>query len=104
MAVSGDSVLVRSVIATNITRVWQKNGFLGPKNVTEVGFYTVGRLEKKGRVGVRAALQVGLEDVKKLEGNFGFDVVSEGGAEGERVFRYEEDEAGVHHRACVLLG
>ncbi|GLT98091.1 hypothetical protein SLE2022_156130 [Rubroshorea leprosula] len=78
MAVSGDSVLVRSLIAKNITRVWQRNGFLSTKNVTEVGFYTVGRLEKKGRVGVRAALQVGSEDVKKLEGNFGFDVVSEG--------------------------
>ncbi|GLU03407.1 hypothetical protein SLE2022_206090 [Rubroshorea leprosula] len=78
MAVSGDSVLVRSLIAKTITRIWQKNGFLGAKNVTEVGFYTVGRLGKNGRVGVRAALQVGLEDVKKLEGNFGFDVVSEG--------------------------
>ncbi|GLT58573.1 hypothetical protein SLA2020_314540 [Shorea laevis] len=78
MAVSGDSVLVRSLIAKNITRIWQKNGFLGAKNITEVGFYTVGRLGKKGRVGVRAALQVGLEDVKKLEGNFVFDVVSEG--------------------------
>ncbi|GLU03392.1 hypothetical protein SLE2022_205940 [Rubroshorea leprosula] len=78
MAVSGDSVLVRSLIAKNITRVWQKNGFLGTKNVTEVGFYTVGRLGKKGGVGVRAALQVGLKDVKKLEENFGFDVVSEG--------------------------
>ncbi|GLT68544.1 hypothetical protein SLA2020_407640 [Shorea laevis] len=78
MAVSGDSGLVRSLIAKNITRAWQKNGFLGTKNVTEVGFYTVGRLGKKGKVRVRAALQVGLEDVKKLEGNFRFDVVSEG--------------------------
>lgn len=82
MSISTDSALVHSPIPKNSTWVAQKIRFLGSKgSFPVVGSHTVGRsLKIKGgiRIRIRAAVEVGFEDTKKLEGNFGFDVVSEG--------------------------
>lgn len=69
MAISTDSALLRGLIAKNSTWVGQKISLFGAKGNVSYNL----RKSLKIKVGV----EVGLGEAKKLEGNFGFDVVSE---------------------------
>uniref|UniRef100_A0A5B6ZJ97 Pyruvate kinase n=1 Tax=Davidia involucrata TaxID=16924 RepID=A0A5B6ZJ97_DAVIN len=76
MAVAGNSVLMCRQIKAKNTNVHLKNRVFGVSVRPRGVCFNAGKL--KVRIGVRSAMQVGVDLLKSYDGSLGFDVVSEG--------------------------
>lgn len=79
MAIMGDLALMSSRIMGKNLGFNLKNGLYGESVLPQrVCFHGKKLKGNDGRIGIRAVMQVGVEELKSLEGLLGIDVVSEG--------------------------